>query len=108
MLAGCALALNGALCGFLIKLLSSSLDLPGPFGCLPIGLLLGIFAFQAGQLSANSQLTVLVFPVLVMLVPILDTSIVTATRLATGARFHVVVWILYHHRLLWLRLPNEG
>ena len=80
----------------------------GDAGALPVGLLLGIFALQAGGLSPNPRLTGLVFPLLLMLVPILDTSIVTATRLATGRPISRRGLDHTHHRLLSLGLPDRS
>lgn len=56
----------------------------GDAGALPLGYMLGVLALQGGALATNSRLTLWVFPVLVMLVPLLDAGIVTAARLATG------------------------
>ena len=107
-LAGWALALGGALCGFLIYNFHPASIFMGDAGALPVGFLLGIFALQAGSLSTNSRLTVFVFPLLVMLVPLLDTSIVTATRLAIGRPISRRGLDHTHHRLLSLGLPDRS
>jgi UDP-GlcNAc:undecaprenyl-phosphate GlcNAc-1-phosphate transferase len=103
-----ALALGGALCGFLVYNFHPASIFMGDAGALPVGFLLGIFALQAGSISSNSRLTVAVFPLLVMLVPILDTSIVTATRLAIGRPISRRGLDHSHHRLLSLGLPDRS
>ncbi len=107
-LARWALALGGALCGFLIYNFHPASIFMGDTGALPIGLLLGVFALEAGGLSTNSRLTVDIFPLLVMLVPILDTSIVSATRLATGRPISKRGLDHTHHRLLSLGLTDRS
>jgi UDP-GlcNAc:undecaprenyl-phosphate/decaprenyl-phosphate GlcNAc-1-phosphate transferase len=106
-LAGYALALSGALCGFLVYNFHPASIFMGDAGALPLGFLLGVFALQAGSLSTNSRLTVFVFPVLVMLVPILDTLVVSATRVATGRPISRRGLDHSHHRLLSLGLPDR-
>jgi UDP-GlcNAc:undecaprenyl-phosphate GlcNAc-1-phosphate transferase len=107
-LAGSALALGGALGGFLVYNFHPASIFMGDAGALPVGFLLGIFALQAGSISTNSRLTVFVFPLLVMLVPILDTSIVSATRLAIGRPISRRGLDHTHHRLLSLGLPDRS
>lgn len=107
ILAGWALALCGTLCGFLVYNFPPASIFMGDAGALPVGLLLGVFVLQAGELSTNSRLTNLVFPVLVMLVPILDTAIVSATRLATGRAISRRGLDHTHHRLLSLGLSDR-
>ena len=79
-----SLAVAGALGGFLIFNLPPASIIMGDAGALPLGYMLGVLALQGGALATNSRLTLWVFPVLVMLVPLLDAGIVTAARLATG------------------------
>ena len=105
-LAGWALALVGALGGFLIYNFPPASIFMGDAGALPVGLLLGGFALEAGRVT-NSRLTAYVFPVLVMLVPILDTAIVSATRLATGRPISRRGLDHTHHRLLSLGLSDR-
>jgi UDP-GlcNAc:undecaprenyl-phosphate/decaprenyl-phosphate GlcNAc-1-phosphate transferase len=80
----------------------------GDAGALPVGFLLGIFALQAGSRSTNSRLTTFVFPALVMLVPLLDTAIVSATRMATGRPISRCGLDHSHHRLLSLGLSDRS
>ena len=107
-LAGWAMALSGALFGFLVYNLHPASIFMGDAGALPVGFLLGVFALQAGSRSTNSRLTAFVFPALVMLVPLLDTAIVSATRLATGRPISRRGLDHTHHRLLSLGLSDRS
>jgi UDP-GlcNAc:undecaprenyl-phosphate/decaprenyl-phosphate GlcNAc-1-phosphate transferase len=106
-LAYCALALAGALTGFLIYNFHPASIFMGDGGALPVGLLLGVLSLRAGGLAGNSRLTVYVFPILVMLVPLLDTAIVSVTRLATGRAISRRGLDHSHHRLLALGLSDR-
>ena len=87
-----SLAVAGALGGFLIFNLPPASIIMGDAGALPLGYMLGVLALQGGALATNSRLTLWVFPVLVMLVPLLDEGIVTAARLATG-KANFTTWV---------------
>jgi hypothetical protein len=66
----------------------------------PLGLLLGAMALHAGDLAGNSRLPRYVVPILIMLVPLLDTGIVSVSRLATGTPVSRRGLDHSHHRLL--------
>ncbi|MGH7863998.1 MAG: glycosyltransferase family 4 protein, partial [Candidatus Binataceae bacterium] len=102
-----ALAIAGGLGGFLVHNFHPASIFMGDGGALPMGFALGGLAVLAGQLPANSRLTEYAYPVLVMLVPILDTAIVTVTRLATGRAISRGGLDHSHHRLLSLGLPDR-
>ncbi len=107
VLAGWSLALAGALAGFLIYNSHPASIFMGDGGALPVGLLLGVLSLRAGALATNSRLTLYVFPVLVMLVPLLDTAIVTVTRMATGRGISRRGLDHSHDRLLALGLSDQ-
>ncbi|HVA80554.1 MAG TPA: hypothetical protein VNF29_06485 [Candidatus Binataceae bacterium] len=102
-----SLAIAGALGAFMMFNFPPATIIMGDAGALPIGYLLGALALAGGSLATNSRLTKYVFPILVMIVPLLDTGIVSVTRLATGG------WISHrgadhsHHRLLSLGLTDR-
>lgn len=103
-LACAALAAGGALAGFLLFNFYPASIFMGDSGALPMGFLLGALALQGAALQRNSHLSSAVFPVLVMLVPLLDTAIVTVSRLATGNPISRRGLDHSHHRLLMLGL----
>jgi len=83
-LATVGLAVAGALAGFLVFNLYPASIFMGDAGALAVGMLLGVMSLHGGLLAHNSRLTKYVYPVLIMLMPLLDTGIVSVTRLATG------------------------
>lgn len=99
-----ALAAGAALGGFLLFNFYPASIFMGDSGALPMGFLLGALALQGAALQRNSHLSSAVFPVLVMLVPLLDTGIVTMSRLATGNPISRRGLDHSHHRLLMLGL----
>ncbi len=106
---GCqALAVVGALCGFLLYNVSPASIFMGDSGALPLGLLLGLIALQAGGLSNNSRLSYYVAPALLMLVPLLDTAIVSVSRMATGKPISRRGLDHSHHKLLTLGLGEPA
>jgi UDP-GlcNAc:undecaprenyl-phosphate GlcNAc-1-phosphate transferase len=103
-LACAALAAGAALGGFLVFNFHPASIFMGDSGALPVGFLLGALALQGAALQRNSHLSSAVFPLLVMLVPLLDTTIVTLSRLATGNPISRRGLDHSHHRLLMLGL----
>ncbi len=103
-----SIAVAGALAAFMFFNFPPASIIMGDAGALPIGFILGALALSAGEIATNSRLTKYVFPILVMLVPLLDTGVVCVTRLATGS------WISRHgrdhshHRLLALGLSDRA
>lgn len=102
-----SLALGGGLAGFLICNFHPASVFMGDSGALPIGLLLGLFALFAGGLASNSHVTRYVYPIMVLALPLLDTTIVSVTRLATGIPISRRGVDHSHHRLLHLGLPTR-
>jgi UDP-GlcNAc:undecaprenyl-phosphate GlcNAc-1-phosphate transferase len=104
---GCnALAVAGALCGFLLYNASPASIFMGDSGALPLGLILGLLALHCGGLSGNSRLSRYVVPMLLMLVPLLDTAIVSVSRMATGKPISRRGLDHSHHKLLALGLAE--
>lgn len=102
-----ALIVAGALAGFLIYNLHPASIFMGDSGALPLGLLLGAMALHAGNLAGNSRLPRYVVPILIMLVPLLDTAIVSVSRMATGTPVSRRGLDHSHHRLLSLGLSDR-
>lgn len=79
--------LLGALLGFLFFNVNPASIFMGDSGSLVLGLLLGALALRSGQAAEKSTVfSVLLAPVLVLLIPIFDTSLVTISRLLSGRR----------------------
>jgi UDP-GlcNAc:undecaprenyl-phosphate GlcNAc-1-phosphate transferase len=103
-LACAASAAGAAWAGFLLFNFHPASIFMGDSGALPMGFLLGALSLQGAALQNNSHLSSAVFPLLVMLVPLLDTTIVTVSRLATGNPISRRGLDHSHHRLLMLGL----
>jgi UDP-GlcNAc:undecaprenyl-phosphate GlcNAc-1-phosphate transferase len=101
------LAIAGALAGFLVFNFHPASIFMGDCGALPLGFILGAIALETATTAANSRLTVYVLPMLIMLVPLLDMTVVSISRMATSnpvtqrGRDHS------HHKLLALGLPDR-
>lgn len=102
-----ALVIAGTLAGYLIYNLHPASIFMGDSGALPLGLLLGTMALHAGDLAGNSRLPRYVVPILIMLVPLLDTAIVSISRMATGTPVSRRGLDHSHHRLLSLGLSDQ-
>jgi UDP-GlcNAc:undecaprenyl-phosphate/decaprenyl-phosphate GlcNAc-1-phosphate transferase len=101
-----ALAIAGALAGFLVYNFHPASIFMGDGGALPLGLLLGILALHVGGLS-DPKLAHYGVPILIMLVPLLDTTVVTISRIITGTPVSRRGLDHSHHRLLALGLSHR-
>ena len=101
------LALGGGLGGFLVYNFPPASIIMGDAGALPIGFVLGVLALQGGAISDNTRLSKYLLPVLIMLVPLLDTLVVSVTRLATANGVSKRGLDHSHHRLLALGLNDR-
>ena len=102
-----ALVICASLVGFLVYNFSPASIIMGDAGALPLGYSLGVLALEGGRLATNSSVTIWVFPILVMLVPLLDTAVVMVTRTTTGK---TIAWRgldHVHDRLLSLGLNDR-
>jgi UDP-GlcNAc:undecaprenyl-phosphate/decaprenyl-phosphate GlcNAc-1-phosphate transferase len=79
-----AAALASALAGFLVFNFSPASIFMGDGGALPVGMILGALALRASEFVTKSLLARAFFPIIVMMVPLLDTAVVILSRLVTG------------------------
>lgn len=106
-LAGLALALVGSLLGFLIHNYPPAKIFMGDSGSLFLGMLLSGLALSPGPGLSRSLLAIMAVPTLVLAVPILDTTLVTVSRVlegrspAEGGKDHS------SHRLVSLGMSQE-
>ena len=99
-----ALVLGGAIGGFLLFNFHPASIFMGDGGALPIGFLLGALALGVG--GASEWLTRFTVPVLIMVVPLLDMTIVVISRIATNRAPTRRGLDHSHHKLLALGLPD--
>src|ERR1700685_2035673 len=79
-----ALAIAGALAGFMVFNVPPASVFMGDEGALAIGLVLGILSIQGSHFGEGSLPARLAMPLLALMVPLLDIVTVTVTRLARG------------------------
>jgi len=79
----------------------------GDAGSLAGGFILGVLCLGAVRYAGESKLAILATPALLMAVPIIDTSIVTVTRLASGHAISKRGLDHCHHRLHNLGLSQK-
>jgi UDP-GlcNAc:undecaprenyl-phosphate/decaprenyl-phosphate GlcNAc-1-phosphate transferase len=101
-----ALALAGALAGFMVFNFPPATVFMGDEGALAIGLLLGVLSIQASHSGQGSLPARLAMPLLALMVPLLDTVTVTVTRLATGNPISRRGLDHSHHRLTRLGMSS--
>ncbi len=107
MVLGWALALSGALAGFLLYNYKPASIFMGDAGALPVGFILGGLSIEASLLITNSWLAATAVPLLVVLVPVTDTLVVTIGRLAAGNSISRRGLDHFHHRLGKLGLSDR-
>jgi UDP-GlcNAc:undecaprenyl-phosphate GlcNAc-1-phosphate transferase len=85
-LAAAAAALAGASAGFLLHNFPPASIFMGDSGSLFLGYSLAVLSLFAADAQPAADPSALAMPLLVLLVPLFDTTLVTSTRLATGRR----------------------
>lgn len=101
------MAIAGALAGFLVFNFHPASIFMGDCGALPLGFLLGALALDATAVAASSRLALYMLPLLIMMVPLLDMSVVSISRMATSSRITRRGHDHSHHKLLALGLPDR-
>ena len=105
--AGAALVVSGALVAFLIYNFNPASIFMGDCGSLPAGFMLSVISLGCAQSAPQNPMATIAVPVMVMMVPIFDTTMVTVIRLlsgrkaSTGGRDHT------SHRLVLMGLSER-
>ncbi len=81
-----SLMLAGALAGFLIYNFNPAKIFMGDCGSLVIGFSIGTLALSYSTSGPTTHLSTVAVPILVLMVPILDTSLVTVIRILSGRK----------------------
>src|SRR5208337_1580127 len=101
-----ALAIAGALAGFMVFNFPPASVFMGDEGALAVGLVLGVLSIQGSHFGEGSLPARFAMPLLALMVPLLDTVTVTVTRLATGNPVSRRGLDHSHHRLTRLGLSS--
>ena len=97
-----SLIISGALAGFLIYNFNPARIFMGDCGSLVIGFTISVLALFFDQTASASPLASVAVPILVLLVPILDTSLVTVIRILSGRKASIGGRDHTSHRLVLL------
>jgi len=102
-------ALLGSVAGFLIYNFHPASIFMGDSGSMFIGFMLSALTLQPGlsETTSGSLLTIVAAPVLLLLVPIFDTTLVTASRLLSGRSASVGGRDHSSHRLVAIGLSER-
>ena len=102
-----ALVVSGALAAFLIYNFNPASIFMGDCGSLPVGFMLSVISLGCAKTAPQNPMAAMAVPVLVMMVPIFDTTMVTVIRVlsgrkaSTGGRDHT------SHRLVLMGLSER-
>jgi len=103
-----SLILAAALAAFLLYNFNPASIFMGDCGSLPIGFVLAVLGLYYTEVGATHALSVYTVPVLLLMVPILDTSMVTLIRLLSGRKASVGGRDHASHRLVLMGLSERG
>jgi len=102
-----SLALLGSISGFLTFNTSPAKIFMGDTGALAIGAILGVLAIQVSDMAGIPTFVRLSLPILLLMVPVLDTMTVTVIRIAHGRPISCRGLDHSHHRLARLGLSDS-
>ncbi|CAN2042222.1 UDP-GlcNAc:undecaprenyl-phosphate/decaprenyl-phosphate GlcNAc-1-phosphate transferase [Candidatus Magnetomoraceae bacterium gMMP-15] len=103
-----AFMLAGALTAFLIFNFNPASIFMGDCGSLVIGFSLSVLSLHYSTISSNFILSHYVTPILIFIVPILDTSMVTAIRILSGRKAYIGGKDHTSHRLVLMGFTERG
>ncbi|PID39558.1 MAG: glycosyl transferase [Proteobacteria bacterium] len=95
-----ALIVAGACGGFLVYNFKPASIFMGDCGSLVIGFSIAVLTLVHGQIAGANRLATLCVPIMLLMVPILDTTLVTIIRLLSGRKASTGGWDHTSHRLV--------
>jgi UDP-GlcNAc:undecaprenyl-phosphate GlcNAc-1-phosphate transferase len=102
-----ALILAGALAGFLIYNFNPASIFMGDCGSLVIGFSIAMLSLGYSETDPGTRLAAIVVPILLLMVPIFDTSLVTIIRILSGRRASMGGRDHTSHRLVLIGLSER-
>lgn len=99
---------SGALAGFLIYNFNPAKIFMGDCGSLVIGFGISVLALGYSELNVNNGLAVIAVPILTMMVPILDTTLVTVIRILSGRKASIGGRDHTSHRLVLMGFTEKS
>lgn len=102
------LILSASLIGFLFYNFNPATIFMGDSGSLFIGFILSVLGLVYAEKGATHAISIYAVPVLLLMVPILDTSLVTLIRLLSGRKASVGGKDHTSHRLILMGFTEKG
>jgi len=103
-----ALILVGALAAFLIYNFNPASIFMGDSGSLMIGFSLAFLSMTYAEIHATTRIAAVVVPVLILMVPIFDTTLVTLIRTLSGRKASIGGKDHTSHRLVLMGFTERG
>ncbi len=103
-----ALILAGALAAFLVYNFNPASIFMGDSGSLSIGFFLAMLAMLYTQNGSGNRVSAYAVPVMILMVPILDTTLVTLIRILSGRKASIGGKDHTSHRLVLMGLSERG
>lgn len=103
-----ALLLGGALAAFLVYNFNPASIFMGDCGSLPIGFTLAMLTLHYAGSGAGNDLQAIAVPVMILMVPLFDTTLVTLIRILSGRKASVGGKDHTSHRLVLMGFSEKG
>ena len=105
---GVALMMAGALAAFLVYNFNPASIFMGDCGSLPIGFTLAMLTLHYAETGAGNGLRAIAVPIMILMVPIFDTTLVTLIRILSGRKASVGGKDHTSHRLVLMGFSEKG
>ena len=102
-----ALIMTGALFAFLVYNFNPASIFMGDCGSLPVGFVISILALYYSQSVAQNPLSSITVPILLVLVPVMDTTLVTFIRILSGRKASMGGRDHTSHRLVLIGMSEK-
>ena len=102
-----AMILTGALFAFLVYNFNPASIFMGDCGSMPVGFVISILALYYSQSVAKNPLSSIAVPILLVLVPVMDTTLVTFIRILSGRKASMGGRDHTSHRLVLIGMSEK-
>jgi UDP-GlcNAc:undecaprenyl-phosphate GlcNAc-1-phosphate transferase len=103
-----AFIISGAMAGFLVYNFNPASIFMGDCGSLTIGFSLSVLVLYYFPQNTNSSIGVYAIPILIFIVPIIDTTLVTVVRILSGRKAYIGGKDHTSHRLVLSGFSERG
>jgi UDP-GlcNAc:undecaprenyl-phosphate GlcNAc-1-phosphate transferase len=102
------LIIAGSCGAFLVYNFNPASIFMGDCGSLVIGFAIAVLSLYHGEFSTDSRLSAVAVPLLILMVPLLDTTLVTIIRLLSGSKASTGGRDHTSHRLVLMGLSEKS